>query len=357
MRCPTLAELPPPPPGKTGWPWMEESEQLPDAMPAQPEVEGMAEDGSSSVVRRSSDAVHRPSSVSWPRISIVTPSYNQGQFIEETIRSVLLQGYPNLEYMVIDGGSTDESVEIIKKYEPWLAYWVSEPDEGQYDAINKGFGRSSGEIMAWINSDDMYTPWALDVITEVFTAFPKVDWLTTLYPLRWDEYGKAVRCTRALGYSRRGILRGDNLPSGAKCCTSGIQQESTFWRRRLWERAGGYLDNSLSLAGDYDLWLRFAQHAEIYALNVPLGGYRNHTGQKLDGHLLEYRKQMETAFARSGERAYGNLETFIRRLVIHWLPKKIWGFVSKIGLSHPTLVIHNRGRDGGWEIVKRSLHR
>ena len=118
MRCPTINELPSPPPGKRGWPWTEDSPQLPDTMP----------DGSP-----------------WPKISIVTPSLNQGPFIEETIRSVLLQGYPNLEYIIMDGGSTDESIEIIKKYEPWLAYWESEPDRGQSHAINKGFQRASGD--------------------------------------------------------------------------------------------------------------------------------------------------------------------------------------------------------------------
>ena len=141
MRCPTLAELPPPPAGKTGWPWTVESPQLPDTMP----------DG-------------KP----WPRISIVTPSYNQGQFIEETIRSALLQGYPHLEYIIIDGGSTDDSVGVIKKYQPWLAYWVSEEDRGQSHAINKGFERATGGIMNWINSDDFL---AVDALREVAVAF------------------------------------------------------------------------------------------------------------------------------------------------------------------------------------------
>ena len=118
-RCPQLSELPSSPPGKIGWPWTEESSQLPEKM----------SDGSP-----------------WPRISIVTPSYNQGQFIEETIRSVLLQGYPNVEYIIIDGGSTDNSLEIIKKYEPWLAYWVSEPDRGQSHALNKGIQKATGDI-------------------------------------------------------------------------------------------------------------------------------------------------------------------------------------------------------------------
>src|SRR5262245_47037233 len=128
MQCPKLAELPAPSPGKTGWPWTEESERLPDQMP----------DG-----------------CPWPLISVVTPSLNQGKFIEETIRSVLLQGYPELEYIIIDGGSNDGSVEIIKKYSPWITYWVSEPDGGQSEAINRGLKRASGEFASWINSDDL----------------------------------------------------------------------------------------------------------------------------------------------------------------------------------------------------------
>ncbi|MBR8829547.1 MAG: glycosyltransferase [Gomphosphaeria aponina SAG 52.96 = DSM 107014] len=139
MRCPTLKELPPPPEGKTGWPWTEESEQLPDKMPA------------------GSD---------WPKISIVTPNYNYGKFIEETIRSILLQGYPNLEYIIIDGASTDNSVEIIKKYEPWLSYWVTEKDKGQANAINKGLGKCSGEIFNWINSDDILSQNSLKSIAQ-----------------------------------------------------------------------------------------------------------------------------------------------------------------------------------------------
>ncbi|MBP9014346.1 MAG: glycosyltransferase [Smithella sp.] len=120
--------------GKTGWPWMAESQPMSPLMP----------DG-------------KP----WPKISIVTPSYNQGQFLEETIRSVLLQNYPNLEYIIIDGGSSDNSVEIIKKYEQWLTYWVSEPDNGQSDAINKGLKKVTGEVFNWLCSDDYLEPYAL----------------------------------------------------------------------------------------------------------------------------------------------------------------------------------------------------
>ena len=138
-RCPTLTDLPPPPPERTGWPWTVESPQLPDVMP----------DG-------------RP----WPTISIVTPSYNQGAFVEETIRSVLLQGYPALEYIVLDGGSSDQSAAIIERYAPWLTHWASERDEGQSHAINKGFAMTRGEIFQWINSDDYLERHALRIVAE-----------------------------------------------------------------------------------------------------------------------------------------------------------------------------------------------
>ena len=112
MRCPTLIELPPPPSGKTGWPWTEESPRLPDVQP----------DGSP-----------------WPKLGVITAVFNAADFFEESLRSALLQGYPNLEVVVIDGGSTDGTVDIIRRYEPWITHWVSEPDRGQSHATNKGF--------------------------------------------------------------------------------------------------------------------------------------------------------------------------------------------------------------------------
>ena len=142
----TLKDLPPSPPEKTGWPWTEQTEPLPPRMP----------DGSE-----------------WPRISIVTPSYNQGEFIEETIRSVLLQGYPNLEYIIIDGGSKDNSIELIKKYEKYLAYLVSEPDKGQSHAINKGFRRATGVLVGWQNSDDFYHSGAFEAAAKACFAHPE----------------------------------------------------------------------------------------------------------------------------------------------------------------------------------------
>lgn len=143
----TLADLPAPPKGRSGWPWTQGCEALPPARP----------DGSA-----------------WPRISIVTPSYNQGRFLEETIRSILLQGYPDLEYIVVDGGSTDETLDVVRKYERWIDHWVSEKDDGQADAINKGLARCTGEIFQFINSDDYLAPNALKVVAQAIDGHDAV---------------------------------------------------------------------------------------------------------------------------------------------------------------------------------------
>ena len=253
MRCPTLRELPPPPPGTTGWPWTEESPQLPDTMP----------DG-------------RP----WPRISIVTPNYNYGQFLEETIRSVLLQGYPDLEYIIIDGGSTDNSVEIIKKYEPWLAYWVSEPDRGQSHAINKGFERATGEIMAWINSDDLYSPCAFGAVAKHFAFHPQVG-------LIWSKHTVISKD----GVIRTGLIKWTYSWRDVLYAGCIIPQETAFFRSHLWRRCGG-LDLNLHLALDYDLWIRFLMHAPGYCdRDNSFAMMRHHDKRKTD-NLEPYLQEM-----------------------------------------------------------------
>src|SRR5262245_33287789 len=230
MQCPTLTDLPPPPAGKTGWPWTEESRRLPD---------------------------HTPADRSWPPISVVTPSFNQGKFIEETIRSVLLQGYPELEYIIIDGGSTDGSVKIIKKYEPWLTYWVSEPDRGQSHAINKGWQRACGEILAWLNSDDTYNPDAIRCAVETLEAKPGVGMVYT--DMNYiDVSSKVIYLFRSQPYEFHRLLV-DNY----------VTQSTAFMRRGVLD-AVGLLDETLHTIMDQELWLRIGRRNAVSYLPGPI---------------------------------------------------------------------------------------
>lgn len=177
-----------------------------------------------------------------PRISIVTPSFNQGQFLEECIDSVLSQNYPNLEYIVMDGGSTDNSVEIIKKYEKYLIYWQSKPDGGQYRAINEGFKKTSGEILAWLNSDDMYHQSSFYKTAHVFSKYKEIDWITGR-PTVFDRDGNIVLVFDYLPvFSREKYLN-------AGYSNPHIQQESTFWRRSLWKKLEVWSALTWSLRG------------------------------------------------------------------------------------------------------------
>ena len=184
----------------------------------------------------------------WPKISIVTPSFNQAKYIETAIRSVLDQGYPNLEYLVIDGGSTDGSVEIIKKYASRLTYWVSEPDRGQSYAINKGFQRTTGEIMAWLNSDDYYNSRTLWTVAE---------------KLKNQRMTLLIGSSTQINEEKSEQIDDHRKPTWEEMVydTRTIPQPSVFWTRDLWDEAGT-LDETLYFAMDYDLWLRMRYKAE-----------------------------------------------------------------------------------------------
>jgi glycosyltransferase involved in cell wall biosynthesis len=279
-----------------------------------------------------------------PKISVITPSFNQGRFLEKTIRSILDQEYPNLEYIIMDGNSTDGSADKIRKYESRLSYWESRPDNGQYDAIQKGFDKSSGEIMAYLNSDDLYFPWTLQVVGEIFAAFPEMEWLTTSctsatppegkFPLLFNRYN---RSHRRFFESRGSLLRQRHF----------LQQEATFWRRSLWEKAGARLETSLKYAGDFELWSRFYQHTTPVTVHIPLAMFRIHTEQKtasLDQYILE----AEAVLAKS-PRPF-------------WVPTFIIKFASRIYRRlHPDAnwfsarsdAVHYRVHQASWVYEKK----
>jgi len=256
MRRPTLSRLPSPPPGKIGWPWTEETLQPPDTMP----------DGSP-----------------WPRISIVTPSYNQGQFIEETIRSALLQGYPNLEYIVIDGDSSDNSVEIIRKYEPWLTYWVSEPDNGQTEALNKGFERTTGSILTWLNSDDRLQPGALQSVAEFFLRHPEVGIAYGNFN-KIDEYSNHISRCEAPEFNLRHHIVRDLIP-----------QPAALFRREVWGRIGP-LNHQFHYVMDHDFWSRAALHFPIAHFSALMADVRLHGSSKTVGQTIKFFYELERFF-------------------------------------------------------------
>jgi glycosyltransferase involved in cell wall biosynthesis/SAM-dependent methyltransferase len=203
----------------------------------------------------------------WPKISIVTPSYNQGEFIERTVRSVLLQRYPDLEYILMDGGSTDDTIERLQPYKDKFAYFVSERDEGQADAIAKGFARSSGEIMAYLNSDDLLAPDALHFVARFFQENPSIDWIYS-HRCTIDDRDRVIWYWILPPHQSFLMRRWDYIP-----------QETCFWRRSLFEKTGN-IDRSYKFAMDYDLFVRFMNNGHGRRLNRFLGAFRDHNTSK-----------------------------------------------------------------------------
>jgi glycosyltransferase involved in cell wall biosynthesis len=244
--------FPPPITGKIGWPWDFEPDKV---------------------------------SVNFdlPRVTIVTPSYNQAVYLEETIRSVLLQGYPNLEYFVIDGGSTDASVEIIKKYEPWLAGWVSEKDNGQSHAINKGFSQASGEWLGWLNSDDCFAPYALfNLLGTAYTSQAKF------------IYGSCIQFgvnPKIMPFPRMDMPGPRAFDLETIRMVDLIVQPATLWRREIYKQCGP-LAEDLHYAFDWDYFIRCAQQTRGFQCAHPIAVYRLHETNKSIGLNLKREEEL-----------------------------------------------------------------
>lgn len=278
-------KFPLPPPNSSGWPWNNKGSEV-------------------------QSRISQKSAQNYPRISIVTPSYNQAEFIEKTIRSVLLQEYPNLEYIIIDGGSTDGSLEIIKKYAAWLTYWVSEPDEGQAHAINKGWRMATGEIIAWLNSDDIHYPLALHKVAEQFLLSPHATTIIGTCQLTDQDHNPINNKIPPIQLDFQQILKGKDIPG----------QPSVFISREVLESIG-YLREDLSYALDWEYWLRISQHYPTKtSVIIPetLAGFNTWDGGKTQSGIgadnIERRKILRaffndakgTSFAHLKKQAFAN---------------------------------------------------
>jgi len=235
-----VERLPAPGQNQKGWPWLEESS---------PALYSFRND--------------------WPKISIVVPSYNQGIFLEETLRSILLQNYPSLELIVIDGGSKDESIEILKKYEPWITYWVSEKDKGQSDAINKGFRIANGDIVTWLCSDDLFTKGALHRVAEIFYDQPANIGLIYGNALL---FGKGMETREGYLYEKADIER---FIAG-----QAFAQPSAFFKHQYLKKVGAWVREDLHLGMDYDLFARLACVCRFHEVKEFFSLYRLHDASK-----------------------------------------------------------------------------
>jgi glycosyltransferase involved in cell wall biosynthesis len=260
MRCPSLSELPAAPPGRIGWPWTEESFRLPET----------------------------PESAPWPRITIVTPSFNQGPFIEETIRSILLQGYPDLEYFIFDGGSTDNTVEIIRKYSSWISFWVSERDRGQSAAINRGLRMGSGLHATWICSDDMLCRNALT--NHLLTEGLAKDVVYIGDCIHIDETGRPLftHCGRVQSFE-------DLVHVGSVWCDQGwIDQPGVIFPLELALRDGLNEGNYFSM--DYELWGHLLlRGARVHYTGIPFGFFRRRRDQKTNDEEKSIESMIDAA--------------------------------------------------------------
>ncbi len=205
---------------------------------------------------------------SWPKISIVTPSYNQADFLERTILSVLNQNYPNLEYIIIDGGSEDGSVDIIKKYEKYISFWVSEPDNGQANALNKGFSIATGELVGWQNSDDIFLPYSFINVANAYKQNKRFD-LFFGNILFLNEKDEIINDLRFVPFNYHSLLYEGTV----------LSNQAAFWKRELFEKYG-FFNEKYQFCMDYEFWTRIGIDCKFYFIREYLGGFRLHRTSK-----------------------------------------------------------------------------
>lgn len=243
------------------------------------------------------------------KITIITVCFNMEKYIRATLESILSQDYPNLEYIVLDGGSTDDTLAILSEYKGRISEIISEKDEGQYHAIQKGMDMATGDIVAWLNADDIYMPWTFSLVNKLFSKYENINWIIGRQAFINSNGDCCGISGNTAGHPRNFIKNGlfrSHLGGY-------LQQENMFWRRSLWSRSGG-LNLSLKLAADFDLWRRFAQQTDLVSVSVPLAAWRKRSGQRSTANHQLYEDEVEQV-CRNGRK-----------------PSKLWDRLARQGL-------------------------
>ena len=288
------------------------------------------------------------------RFCMVTTNFNYGEYIDECLRSVVTsRGFDRVDYIVMDGGSTDGSVEVIKKYVPQLKHWQSRKDAGMYHAIQAGFSQSDAPYMGWLNSDDQVAPWAIQTALDIFDQLPEVRWITSRFPMQARKDGVVIKADFVPGVDNWGFFNGEHVRSLGLPSSGWIVQDCTFWRRDLWDEVGATFDHSLKLAGDFELWARFIQKTDLYVVPVPFGIYRVHGGNKAIVSRDAYRDECVQVLKRHTPIIPEDLQRLSERVVAKHLKAIGFGHLvnQKLGPALKT-ILYNHG-DGRYMIVNQ----
>lgn len=275
------------------------------------------------------------------RLCLVTPSLNGAAYLESAIQSVVHQeGFNRVDYVLMDGGSRDGSQEIIAKYAEFISYSESKADKGLYHAAEEGFNKSDAEIMGWLNADDKLCPWTIQLVLRIFDQLPEVSFITSGMPLIMDSQGVVYRADLLPGVTRRDFLSGLNLPNQGWPATNFISQESTFWRRSLWDRAGGGFDHSLKLACDFELWARFLEFEKLHVVDSPMAMFRPHGTNLSILSRDEYAREARGVLSKHGFLDGPNkseLSARVRRLFLEY--KEL--VADPLELERPTFISYD----------------
>lgn len=286
-----------------------------------------------------------------PSISIVTPTYQSAEYLEACILSIKAQKYPNLEYIVVDGGSTDQTADIVERHRDVVTHFISEPDKGMYDAINKGFALATGDVRCWLNSDDTYFPGALSVVGEIFKKFPDVYWLTGFPAV---STGGVVTSVGGGFFPRKciemGLCNGKVLPH--------ITQESVFWRRDCWDSCGP-IPADLKLAGDFWLWRRFAEKWDLVFAKALLASFSRRAGQLSEVGRQEYEEEIADILEGEMPDDLRLRRKHLNRLarwwfVLRWIPRAKGIVLRSLGTNASSVPMLTYSLENGWR--ERRLH-